>query len=510
MRASWLLASVIVHGALAVGWPPAAAAQETPIAPSVRTPASGPAATPSRTIDNDDDLAEAFEVYTGLMDGGRARHYFRRGLRLLERYGATGAADELADFSERLDTVRYSREPTERINTQVDLTTQQRDLAKRVAMLLPPVAAFDRPSDDGKSVVVAWRTVPTAKELVIEKREVIGGAEKPWKVVKTIELRADGKSKDINFDDKADRFVPNRGYQFRLTARDDSGAETLLGQTATVTPRANWFSAQKFWYLLFVSILCLAVVYYIWLAQRGVSLKIRKIAGLEAVDDAVGRATEMGRPVLFIAGIQDMDNIQTVAGLTVLGRVARVAAEHDALLEVPTSRSLVMTAARETVHSAFLNAGRPDAFNEKKIYYVTDEQFGFVAATTGLIVREKPAACIYMGAFFAESLILAETANTVGSIQIAGTAEPAQLPFFVAACDYTLIGEEFFAASAYLSGEPRQLGSLKGQDVGKAIVMILTLVGTILVTVAVAMQQENSVIGDLIDFLRQNLLSVAD
>ena len=46
-----------------------------------------------------------------------------------------------------------------------------------------------------------------------------------------------------------------------------------------------------------------------------------------------------------------------------------------------------------------------------------------------------------------ESLILAETGNTIGAIQVAGTAMPAQLPFFVAACDYTLIGEEFFAAS---------------------------------------------------------------
>ena len=57
-----------------------------------------------------------------------------------------------------------------------------------------------------------------------------------------------------------------------------------------------------------------------------------------------------------------------------------------------------------------------------------------------------------MGAFYAESLILAETGNSVGAIQIAGTAMPTQLPFFVAACDFTLIGEEFFAASAYLVG----------------------------------------------------------
>ena len=59
---------------------------------------------------------------------------------------------------------------------------------------------------------------------------------------------------------------------------------------------------------------------------------------------------------------------------------------------------------------------------------------------------------------------------------------PAQLPFFVAACDYTLIGEEFFAASAYLSGEPDQLVSLKGQDVGKLIVGIIVVIGVLLAT----------------------------
>jgi hypothetical protein len=100
-----------------------------------------------------------------------------------------------------------------------------------------------------------------------------------------------------------------------------------------------------------------------------------------------------------------------------------------------------------------------------------------VAAVTGHMVREKPAACFYMGSFFAESLILSETGNSIGAIQVAGTAQPSQLPFFIAACDYTLIGEEFFAASAYLSGDPDQLGSLKGQDVGKLIVAALLLIG---------------------------------
>ena len=101
------------------------------------------------------------------------------------------------------------------------------------------------------------------------------------------------------------------------------------------------------------------------------------------------------------------------------------------------------------------------------------------------MVREKPAACIYMGAFYAESLILAETGNHIGAIQVAGTAMPSQLPFFVAACDYTLIGEEFFAASAYLSGDPKQMGSLKGQDMGKLIGAFGIILGVLMATLSV-------------------------
>jgi hypothetical protein len=215
----------------------------------------------------------------------------------------------------------------------------------------------------------------------------------------------------------------------------------------------------------------------------------------------------MGRSCLFIPGIQDMNDIQTIAGITVLAHVSKTAAEYDAKIEVPTSRALVMTAARETVQAAYLAAGRPDAYNEDLIYYVTDEQFGYVAYLQGMMVREKPAACFYLGAFFAESLILAETGNSIGAIQIAGTAQPAQLPFFVAACDYTLIGEEFFAASAYLSGSPEELGSLKGQDVGKVVVAAGLLVGVVLATLAAVIGDRTGTIERLAEFVREIVMA---
>jgi len=277
------------------------------------------------------------------------------------------------------------------------------------------------------------------------------------------------------------------------------GEPTQSVTTAPHQPEVEWLNFGLGWLFLIALIIGASVIFFIETAKRGKELFVRKIAGLEAVDEAIGRATEMGRPILFIPGIHDMDDVQTLAAITILGRVARTVANYDTKIRMPVARSLVMTAARETIKASYMAAGRPDAYSDDMVNYVTDEQFGYVAAVDGIMVREKPATIFLLGAFFAESLILAETGNSVGAIQIAGTARPAQLPFFIAACDFTLIGEELFAASAYLSGDPKSLGSLKGQDVGKGIAMVFILIGAIAGTMATAW--EISFMGDLLEWL---------
>jgi hypothetical protein len=99
------------------------------------------------------------------------------------------------------------------------------------------------------------------------------------------------------------------------------------------------------------------------------------------------------------------------------------------------------------------------------------------------MLREKTAANLYLGSFFAESLVLAETGFSTGAIQVAGTANIHQLPFFVAACDYALIGEELYAASAYLSNEPMLVGTLKASDIAKIFIIAIVLAGVLTQTV---------------------------
>ena len=217
---------------------------------------------------------------------------------------------------------------------------------------------------------------------------------------------------------------------------------------------------------------CFIIEYFIEKANKGEEIYLRPIAGISAMEEAVGRSTEMGTSVLFVPGISGLDQIDTIAGLTILGHVAEMTAQYETDLHVPVAVPIVMETAKETCKEAYLKKGRTDLYRQDMVHYVTDDQFAYAAGVNGIMLRDKPAAVFYQGRFYAESLILAETGNSIGAIQIAGTGSSSQIPFFVTACDYTLIGEEFYAASAYLSGNPEMLGSIKGQDYVKLLCMV--------------------------------------
>jgi hypothetical protein len=258
--------------------------------------------------------------------------------------------------------------------------------------------------------------------------------------------------------------------------------ETGLAQEAAAPADKPAFRVDRINALILVLVFSTVVLLYTRWAKQGKPLFLRKIAGLDAVEEAVGRATEMGRPVLFVPGISELDEIETIAAISILGRVAKITAQYGTPLRVPVRYPLVLAAGQEVVQQAYIEAGNPDGYDKDMVRYVAGEQFAFTANVNGYMMRERPATNIYMGAFFAESLLLAETGNAAGSIQIAGTARPEQLPFFIAACDYTLMGEELYAASAYLSHEPVMLGGLKGQDFVKMLIAIGIIVGVILAT----------------------------
>jgi hypothetical protein len=226
---------------------------------------------------------------------------------------------------------------------------------------------------------------------------------------------------------------------------------------------------------LFVAVF---ILYNIARAKGGRQLFIRRIAGLNTIDEAVGRATEMGKPVLMVPGLSDTSvNAKSMQAINIFAYVSRVAARFFNPILVCCYNAGIYTVATEVIRDVYQQEGLGDRFDPDSVRFVSDRQFAFAAGVSGLILREQAAACFFMGEFYAESLILAETANSIGAIQVASSTELTQTPFFIAACDYVLIGDEFYAASAYLTRQPVLVGSLIGQDWGKLMVGTLVLGG---------------------------------
>ena len=221
------------------------------------------------------------------------------------------------------------------------------------------------------------------------------------------------------------------------------------------------------------------VIFYLrW--SRTHKVFIRKVAGIDAIDEAIGRATEMGRPVSYIPGIGGISYLSTMCSLSILGEVAKKCAELESDLVVMNRQIIVQQATAGIVRDAYRVSGKPEKFSEDMVRYIAPNQFAFSAGVLGFYKRDKPAANLLFGRFWAESLQLCEVGYQVGAMQIAGSDAMAQLPFLVAATDYCLIGEELYAAAAYIGRDPVLTGSIAGQDWGKILALTLLILGIIM------------------------------
>jgi hypothetical protein len=232
-----------------------------------------------------------------------------------------------------------------------------------------------------------------------------------------------------------------------------------------------------------VIVVC-AVLFFIDRAKRGKTPKVRKIAGLIAIEEAVGRATEMGGSVLFIPGIGGLTTVEgpeTLAGISVLNYTAKLCARLGTKIVAAIRVPEVIPLAEEAVSSAFRIEGRPDEYRPDMVRYLSSDQWGIATGAMGIMQREKVQANIMLGFFAGEALALAEAGAVAGAIQIAGTAtNTTQLPWFASICDYCLFGEEVYVAGAVLSEDPIQLGSIAGQDIGKFLAIGLIIIGILM------------------------------
>jgi hypothetical protein len=228
-------------------------------------------------------------------------------------------------------------------------------------------------------------------------------------------------------------------------------------------------------------IFCIVAVYFLVdSVRKGRKVPMKTLPGVDAIEEAVGRAAEMGRPVHYSPGyaLGGLYNPTmgpgVVAGITILNKAAEEVAKRGVRLIVSLAQAEAVPVVEDIVKTQYSRAGME--MPADTVRFISTEQYAYAAGVLSTIFEERPAANLMIGYYWSESLQFAGAGVYVGAMQIGGTPSVSQIPFFVAVCDYTLIGEEVFAAAAYIDPTPPQLGSLVAADWFRIIVIAGALI----------------------------------
>jgi hypothetical protein len=239
--------------------------------------------------------------------------------------------------------------------------------------------------------------------------------------------------------------------------------------------------------LIFVGISVLAII-LLEMTRRDMFTvpEARRFAALEAIEEGVQRATEMGKPVHVNIGVkaslQGSESPQTLAAIATLGYTTRLAAKTGAPVIVSIARQETIPVVTETMRQAYLEEGKLGDFNPAySIRWFTEDTRAFLTGCTSIINNDHPAATISIGPIGGEQNYI-EVANRDGAMTIGGTARMSTISGLVVKLQYSVIGEEVMNVGAVLSGDKLQLSTIFAQDLAKYFGIAMLLLGSILAT----------------------------
>ncbi len=240
--------------------------------------------------------------------------------------------------------------------------------------------------------------------------------------------------------------------------------------------------------LLILIIMTAAILYYMQQSYSGKMPQLRRFQAVDAIEEIIGRCVEMGAPAWYLMDTVNMTTpsvlAPTVAAFQILAYTARTAARLGADFFVPVTQGLAYSIANDIVEEAYKAEGKIENFDPLgTVMYLPD------GADRMYIINnmwsQRVAGVFFLGSWYHKAVIFTENAARVGALTLGGTDTTHNIPFLVAICDYSIIGEELYALGAYVSEDATQTASLAGQDIGKYIALILVLLGSILATVGI-------------------------
>jgi hypothetical protein len=235
--------------------------------------------------------------------------------------------------------------------------------------------------------------------------------------------------------------------------------------------------------LLFI-LLCLGLIlFFIFLDRTRATINFRGIQAFSHFRREVDLAVEAGKRLHISLGrgnINDLQGGSAFIGLSILDRCARAASNSDRPPVTTSGDGVINILSQDTLRSTYRSLATEQRYDPTNARLTGLTPLAYAAGAMPTIHDEHISANIFAGHFGTEIALLNEAGERSRSLTVAGSDSiPAQAVLYATA-DEPLLGEELYAAGAYLGGGAAHSASLRMQDILRWVLVVAIVIGAIL------------------------------
>ncbi len=203
--------------------------------------------------------------------------------------------------------------------------------------------------------------------------------------------------------------------------------------------------------------------------------RFRSIPVFNALHGQMGRAIESGKALhvsVGTGGISGEEMTATLAGISIVEFLADEAAASGIAPVITTSDSTTLLLAQDTLRRPHVRQGDLSGYQSLSAQQLALNSTQYATATMDYLAHDQVSANVMSGAFGVEVGLIEHEADKQSLSQMTGAADPRALAIMVASHANVLMGEEIYAAKAYLQARPQHLASLRTQDVLRWLIVL--------------------------------------
>lgn len=215
-----------------------------------------------------------------------------------------------------------------------------------------------------------------------------------------------------------------------------------------------------------------------WVKQTEATIQLRPLAGYQRIKQQIGQAVESGSTIHLSLGRASLiahKAATSFAALQMLDFLAEKGTNNGVPPTVTVGEGLLLPAAEDSLrqHTRYV-----DSRQKSSLQFVADANhpFAFASGIVNELERKGTANYIAAGHQSSELAIIGFAAQKNEAAQLAATDDPIGMAVATAVSEQQIIGEDLFAARAYLANKPHAIASLLIQDVGRWLIAIIILI----------------------------------